>query len=132
VTAGGLYGLSDSWVPTVFHERNRLLEGWRRSVIKLLRAALRCGQLVSTLTTEELETLLAEQENRWWSVKIQSFKSKTHFLGYAGRYVRRPPIAQKRVTHVDKRIVRFWYKDKKLRRRMDVEVTPEMRMRMDS
>ncbi len=125
VTAGGLYGLSDLWVPTVFHERKRLLEGWRRSVIKLLRAALRCGQLVSTLTTEELETLLAEQENRWWSVKIQSFKSKTHFLGYAGRYVRRPPIAQKRVTHVDKQIVRFWYKDKKLRRRIDVEVTPE-------
>jgi hypothetical protein len=125
VTAGGLYGLSDMWVSTVFYERNRLMEGWRRSVIRLLRTALGCGQLVSSLTADELETLLTEQENRWWSVKIQSYNSKTHFLGYAGRYVRRPPIAQKRITYVDQQIVRFWYKDKRLRRRIDVEVTTE-------
>lgn len=125
VTAGGLYGLSDSWVPTVFYERNGLLESWRRAVIKLLRAALRGGQLVSALAVDELETLLSEQETRWWSVKIQSFKSKARFLGYAGRYVRRPPIAQKRVTFVGERIVRFWYKDKKIRRRIDVECSPE-------
>ena len=125
VTAGGLYGLSDSWVPTAFHEKNGLLKGWRRSVIRLLRAALRCGELVSSLTTEQLEALLTKQENRWWSVKVQSFSSKKHFLGYAARYVRRPPIAQKRVTHVDTQIVRFWYKDKKLGRSMKVEVSPE-------
>jgi hypothetical protein len=125
VTAGGLYGPSDMWLPTVFYERNRLMEGWRRSVIRLLREAIRCGQLVSSLTTDELEVLLIEQEHRWWSVKIQSFRSKAHFLGYAGRYVRRPPIAQKRITYVDKRTVRFWYTDKKLRRRIEVEVTPE-------
>jgi len=125
VTAGGLYGLSDAWVPTIFYNRSVLMESWRRAVIRFLRAALRSGQLVSNLTADELETLLTEQENRWWSVKIQSFKSKAHFLGYAGRYVRRPPIAQKRVTYVDKRIVRFWYKDKKVRRRIEVEVTPE-------
>ena len=75
-----MYGLSDSWVPTAFHEKNGLLKGWRRTVIRLLRAALRCGQLVSSLTTEELEALLTEQENRWWSVKVQSFSSKKHFL----------------------------------------------------
>ena len=125
VTAGGLYGLSDSWVEKVYYDRDKLFESWRGAVIKLLRTAFRAGQLVSTLTSDQLETLLAEQEARWWSVKIQCFRSKDHFLRYAGRYVRRPPIAQKRVTYVGKRIVRFWYKDKKLRRRVEVEVSPE-------
>jgi hypothetical protein len=94
-------------------------------VIKLLRTALRAGQLVSALKVEELETILSEQEARWWSVKIQSFKSKDHFLRYAGRYVRRPPIAQRRVTYVGERTVRFWYRDKKLRRRVDVQCSLE-------
>lgn len=125
VTAGGLYGLSDSWVETVYHDRNKLFESWRRAVIRLLRTALRAGQLVSTLTMDEVDAILSEQEARWWSVKVQSFRSKDHFLRYAGRYVRRPPIAQKRVTYVDGDTVRLWYKDKKLRRRIEVEVTPE-------
>jgi Putative transposase len=51
--------------------------------------------------------------------------SRDHFLRYAGRYVRRPPIAQKRVTHAGERIVRFWYKDKKLRRKEYVQCSPE-------
>jgi hypothetical protein len=44
-----------------------------------------------------------------------------HFLQYAGRYVRRPPIAQRRITYIGKQTVRFWYKDKKLRRRVYVQ-----------
>ena len=52
-------------------------------------------------------------------------KQGSRSLGYAARYVRRPPIAQKRVTHVDTQIVRFSYKDKKLGRSMKVEVSPE-------
>jgi len=91
VTAGGLDGLSDSWVSTVFYDCDGLLEGWRKAVIKLLRTASRVGQLISALTVDELEALLSEQERRWWSVKIQSSESKAHFLRYAGRYVRRPP-----------------------------------------
>ena len=47
VTAGGLYGFSGSWVQRVYYERDGLLEIWRKAVIKLLRTALRVGQLVS-------------------------------------------------------------------------------------
>ena len=46
-------------------------------------------------------------------------------MRYAGRYVRRPPIAQKRISYIDDRIVRFWYKDKKLHRMVFVECAPE-------
>jgi hypothetical protein len=53
--------------------------------------------------------------------KIQLFEDKWHFLQYAGRYVRRPPIAQRRITWIGRRTVKFWYKDKKLRRRFEVD-----------
>ena len=86
---------------------------------------MRVGQLVSALTVNEIETILNEQEKRWWSINIQSFKSKHHFLRYAGRYVRRPPIAQKRITYVGDGIVRFWYNDKKLRRKVRVQCSTE-------
>jgi hypothetical protein len=48
-----------------------------------------------------------------------------HFLRYAGRYLRRRPIAQRRITQVGERTVRFWYKDKKLRRKVYVQCSPE-------
>ena len=125
VTGGGLYGSSDTWVPRAYHERNLLMESWRRAVIALLRAALRAGQLRTKMAADQIEEMLTEQENRWWSINIQSFTSKEHFLRYAGRYVRRPPIAQRRITYIGKQTVRFWYKDKKLRRRVYVQCSLE-------
>jgi hypothetical protein len=72
-----------------------------------------------------MEDLLTHLEKCWWSIKIQLFEDKWHFLQYAGRYVRRPPIAQRRITWIGKRNVRFWYKDKKLHRRGEVECSME-------
>jgi hypothetical protein len=65
--------------------------------------------------------MLIKEEKRPWIIKIQSFKYKTHFLKYAGRYVKRPPIAQRRITFIGERNVKFWFKDKKLHRRVEVE-----------
>ena len=44
VTAGGLNGVSDTWVGTAYYKREELLTSWRKAVIKLLREALRAGQ----------------------------------------------------------------------------------------
>jgi hypothetical protein len=101
------------WIGSIYYKRERLLESWRKAVIKLLRAALRADQLVSSMSGSQIEGILQEQEVRWWSIKIQSFKSKEHFLKYAGRYLRRPPIARRRITEVGDQTVSFWYKDKK-------------------
>jgi hypothetical protein len=121
VTEGGLCGASDTWVARVYYDRNRLMDSWRRAVIALLRAALRAGQLQTAMTFEQMEALLTQQERRWWSVNIQTFKSKGHFLKYAGRYLRRPPIAQRRITQIGKRTITFWVKDKKQHRRIYVQ-----------
>lgn len=77
------------------------------------------------MSSDLTEDMLTQQEKRWWSIKIQSFEDKGHFLQYAGRYVRRPPIAQRRITWIGKRNVRFWFKDKKLRRKIEVQCSLE-------
>jgi hypothetical protein len=125
VTGGGLYGSTDTWVSRDYYKRDLLMPAWRRAVIALLRAALRAGQLRTKMAADQIEEMLTEQENRWWSINIQSFTSKEHFLRYAGRYVRRPPIAQRRITYIGKQTVKFWYKDKKLRRPVYVQCSLE-------
>jgi hypothetical protein len=125
VTGGGLSGCSGTWISRIYYDRDLLMEAWRRAVVALLRAALCADRLHTTMPVERMEELLTEQENRWWSINIQSFRSKERFLRYAGRYVRRPPIAQRRITHIGQRVVKFWYKDKKLRRRIVVQCSLE-------
>jgi Putative transposase/Transposase zinc-binding domain len=125
VTGGGLHGSSDIWVSRVYYDRDALMEAWRKAVIDLLRAALRAGQLRTEMIVDQIEEMLTQQEKRWWSIKIQSFEDKGHFLQYAGRYVRRPPIAQRRITSIAERSVTFWTKDKKLGRRVEVHCSLE-------
>ena len=98
---------------------------WRFAVIILLREALLAKAVTSNLSKVELKTVLRTQYERWWSMHIDHFESKMHFLRYAGRYVRRPPIAQFRFTKITDREVRFWTKDKILKRRVSVSYTPE-------
>jgi hypothetical protein len=123
VTGGGLRG--SIWVDRVYYNRDNLTDAWRRGVIRLLRSALQTAQLHSCVSCDELDALLASKEECWWSVKIQSFQSKLHFLRYAGRYARRPPISQRRIIAVGTRSVTFWYKDKKLGRRVHIECSLE-------
>jgi Putative transposase/Transposase zinc-binding domain len=125
VTGGGLHGSSDTWVSRVYYDRDALMEAWRKAVIELLRAAMRAGQLRTKMTVDQMEEMLTQQEKRWWSIKIQSFENKWHFLQYAGRYVKRPPIAQRRITSIEERTVTFWFKDKRLRRKVEVQCSLE-------
>jgi hypothetical protein len=110
-TAGGWRISSGSWVPSVYYHPDILMRLWRGAVLDLLRTALRAGSLRAMMTVDEMEAMLIEQE-RWWSVKIQSLDSIEHFFQYGGRYARRPVIAQRRITDIDKQTVSFSAKDK--------------------
>ena len=125
VTAGGLHESSEVWVAGIFYNGDSLMRSWQRAVIAILRAAVRAGQLATRTSPDQLEDLLHQQETRSWRIKIQSFNDKAHFLKYAGRYIRRPPIAQHRITIITDRTVAFWYKDKKLRRKVEVRCSLE-------
>jgi len=123
VTAGGLE-VAGTWRATVYYDVNALTHHWRKAVIRVLRASLRAGMLSTSLPAEQVEATLSNQENRWWSVKLQSLGSKEHFLRYAGRYARRPPIAQRRITAISKQEIEFWAKDKRLGRQVIFRLTP--------
>lgn len=112
-TGGAVEASTGTWRPAVYYATNEVTHLWRYAVISLLRAALRVGKLRTSNAMEEVESLLNTQEQRWWSVKIQAFSCKRHYLGYAACYVRRPPIAQRRITNVGKNCVSYWTRDKR-------------------
>jgi hypothetical protein len=118
VSALGLREADCRLVPTFFN-RDRLMRRWRRAVIKLLREALKRGDLVSEMGEKELEAMLTTQSERWWSIHVAHCKSKTHLLRYIGRYVRRPPIAEHRFVEINKYWVVFWTEDHKLKQRVE-------------
>ncbi|MCU1296657.1 MAG: transposase [Acidobacteriaceae bacterium] len=124
VSGGGLYS-SGSWKSHVYYDQDQLMKLWRNAVIKLVRSVLRAGLLRTGMNFVQMEAMLSEQGNRWWSIRIQSLDSKSRFLLYAGRYVRRPLIAQRRITSIETGSVTFWTKDKKLGRRVEVQCTLE-------
>ena len=127
VSAGGLHESEGRWVDNlIFNEhKDKLMHMWRFAVITYLRAALEAKVLASDLSPTTLSTCLKKQYERWWSIYVDAFASKTHFLRYAGRYVRRPPIAQYRFVKITDQEIRFWFKDKILKRRMNISYTPE-------
>ena len=122
VSAGGMKTSEGTWIDRLYFDRKKLMHMWRFAVLTFLRQALKAGVLKSDLRSEALKALLADQY-RWWSVHVDYFQSKTHFLRYAGRYARRLPIAQHRFEEVTPTKVRFWVKDKKLKQRVICELS---------
>lgn len=118
VSAGGLQESEGRWIGPLRFDKRALMHMWRYAVISYLREALKAQVLTTDLRAEELKAILKTQYERWWNIDIDRFKSKWQFLRYAGRYIRRPPIAQHRFVEITDRDVRFWRKDLKQKRRV--------------
>jgi len=124
VSAGGLQESEGRWITRLTFDQEKLMRMWRFAVITYLREALKAKVLNSDLSPDKLRTVLTNQY-RWWSIDVDHFESKKHFLRYAGRYVRRPPIAQYRLVEITDREVRFWTKDKIRKRRVKIRYSLE-------
>jgi hypothetical protein len=122
-SAGGIDRSGGCWTDRVYLDRKKLMPMWRFAVITFLRDALKAGVVESALAPVDLRAVLA-REYRWWSIHVAYFQSKEHFLRYAGRYARRPPIAQHRLEEITDAAVRFSVKDKKLKKRVSVNCSP--------
>ncbi len=118
VSAGGLQESEGHWITPISFEKESLMHIWRYAVITYLRAAILAKVLWSSLGAEELKRILTTQYERWWNIKLTGLMSKQHFLGYAGRYIRHPPIAQHRFVKITDREVQFLRKDLKLKRQV--------------
>src|SRR5664279_4534851 len=88
VSAGGLQESEGRWVNSLvldeYMDKGKLMHMWRFAVITYLRAALKAKVLASDLSPQKLRVHLKKQCERWWSVDVDHFASKKHFLRYAG------------------------------------------------
>ena len=124
VSEGGLREDGTSWRPRAPLDRTALMPMWRYAVITLLREAARVGVLNTDLSRRALRELLTAQYERWWNIDVKRFRSKKPFLGYAGRYARRPPIAQHRFRTITRQEIRFVTKDTRTQRTVETTYTP--------
>lgn len=116
VSSGGLDERELQWIPEIKFDEKMLMVRWKWALISYLREVLTAGRLISSRSDTEMRRLLTKQYERWWNIKVSPYKSKNAYLGYAGRYLRRPPVAQHRFRKVTKEQIHFATKDSKLKR----------------
>lgn len=124
VSDGGLRENGTQWRAGIRLDRDALMQMWREAVITLLREAARAGILQTEMDRGALLRLLTAQYERWWNINIKRFRSKKQFLLYAGRYARRPPIAQHRFRAINRQEISFVTKDTRTKRTVETKYTP--------
>jgi hypothetical protein len=111
VSAGGLQESKNRWIHRLAYDEGELMRAWRYAVIAFLAEALKKKVLKPTLFGKDLTTIFEIEHKREWHVFITRAMSKAHFLEYAGRYIRRPPIARHRLKIVKDATVEYLAKD---------------------
>jgi hypothetical protein len=114
VSEGGLQESKGRWIGGLEYGKRgstELMRAWRYAVIAYLAEALKGQVLRSEFSLEELGLLFEAQYRRGWHIDIGRRMSKAHFLRYVGRYIRRPPVAQHRLTRVTDQEVEYLAKD---------------------
>jgi len=124
VSAGGIRAADGNWIGGLAFNKKALMKRWRYALITYLREALKRGLLRSEATPRETQRSLTIQYERWWNIDVQRGMSKEHFLRYAGRYVRRPPLAQYRILAATPQEISFRTHDHKLKREVVTRYTP--------
>lgn len=117
ISTGGLDESTGRWIPSLCLNRDAIMKMWRYAVIEHLRRALKAGLLTFRLNTQGTRRLLSDayytEKHPRWIILWDDIVSKTHFVGYAARYVRRPPIAMWRILKIIDGKVQFIAKDTK-------------------
>lgn len=114
VSAGGLQDSTNRWIRRLKFDWAELMRSWRYAVVAFLAEALEKRKLASSMSRDELLVMFAAQYKRKWNIFISRAGPKTYRLKHDGRYIRRPPIAQHRVTIIGSRQVEYLAKDTKL------------------
>ena len=111
VSAGGLLESKSRWIHRLKFDKAELMRAWRYALIALLAEARKRNMLRSRLSGEELLDLFEAQHRRPWNVFISRSGPKAYRLRHDGRYIRRPPIAQHRVTMLGNGEIGYLAKD---------------------
>ena len=111
VSAGGLQESKNRWIHRLAYDEDELMRAWRYAVIAFLAEALNKKLIKPTLFGKDLMDIFKVQLKSKWHVHLTREMSKAHFLRYAARYIRRPPIARHRLKLVNDKTVEYLAKD---------------------
>ncbi|MHB1414779.1 MAG: IS91 family transposase [Chloroflexota bacterium] len=124
VSQGGLDRSRSRWLPARALKRESIMPMWRYAVVTLLREAHHHGLLATDLGRGEFASLLDTQYNRWWNVWHEGLADKRRVLNYAGRYMKRPPLAERKIMEVSEEGVRIIAKDHKDHKTVELTLSP--------
>ncbi|MDA8216468.1 MAG: transposase [Dehalococcoidales bacterium] len=123
VSQGGLDQSSSWWRRAPTLDRESIMHMWRYAVITLLRDAHRRGLLATDLGRGEFASLLESQYDRWWHVWHEGLADKRRVLNYAGRYMKHPPLAERKILEVSEDGVRILAKDHKAHKTVELTLS---------
>jgi hypothetical protein len=123
-SAGGLNQSEGTWMQSIEFDREEIMELWRFAVTSYLWKAKRDGLLRLSTVSEEFSDLILGQTQRRWNIHITRRMTKQHFLEYAGRYIRRLLISQKRIFCVARERVVYQSKDTRTKTVIESSCTP--------
>jgi hypothetical protein len=117
VSAGGLDGCTGQWTQSLnFHiaeHKHELMLAWKLALLTALDTASKHGVLESDLGRDEFSNILETEGRRKWNVYVSAGVSKNHVIDHIGRYIRKPPIAQYRLSRIDNHHVQYRVKNTK-------------------
>jgi Putative transposase/Transposase zinc-binding domain len=119
VSAGGLNQRENRWINFRHLDKYVLMYWWRFVVVHYLAEVL----AADAEHLGALDETLKRQGKRPWNIHIKRFSSKWHFLRYAARYLRRPPIAEHRIISMTDDHVEYWANDLKLKAWVRIKVS---------
>lgn len=111
VSTGGLKESTNLWIHRINFDKAEVMRAWRYALVALLSLALRKKLLRSSMSEQELKSMFATQYKRPWNIFISRAGSKAYWLKHDGRYIRRPPLAQHRLSRVSSAAVEYLAKD---------------------
>jgi hypothetical protein len=116
VSAGGLKISSGRWIARLNFDKHQLMLAWRYALLAYLDEAIRADVLKSDLRKDELRKMLKTEGERIWNVFIGRSVSKRIVVDHIGRYIRKPPIAQRRLRRISEEEIEYLAKDTKHQR----------------
>jgi Putative transposase len=123
VSGAGLDPAKSLWVRSLAFDKEEIMALWRLAVIEYLEQAYCCGSTLAA--TPDLSVCLRRQAARRLNISVTRHMSKAHFLRYAGRYIRRLPISQRRILSISAEEVVYQSKDTRTKNFVEKRCTPE-------
>jgi len=120
VSVGGLDESMGRWIHSLNFQtadhKHELMLAWKLALLTALDTASKDNVLQSDLSRDEFSKILETEGGRKWNVYVSPLVSKRSVIDHIGRYIRKPPIAQYRLTRIDDHHVQYLAKDTKNRR----------------